>query len=156
MKVIRKARAATLDGEWDKAGLLHPITRFSSMARKHAHFQCWAENHEKGMVSTTTECILIGDELMIPLYQPNPHDNSVRKNVRGRTVVGVLLSLLHKFGLDFLSPGNLAEQVYGVNNGRFRMADGPYLLCPVKTFKVVLGLSLALTRSICFRVALQK
>ena len=52
---------------------------------------------------------------MIPLYQTNPHDNSVRKNVRGLAVMGMLLGLLHKFGLDLLSPGNLAEHVYTIS-----------------------------------------
>jgi hypothetical protein len=57
--------------------------------------------------------ILIG-ELMIPLYQANPHDNSVRKNVRGLAVMLVLLSLFHEFGLDLLSPGNLVGRIASI------------------------------------------
>lgn len=61
-------------------------------------------------------CILI-DRLMIPLYQTDPHDNSVRKNVRGLAVMGMLLGLFHKFGLDLLSPGNLAKWVSIISTG---------------------------------------
>jgi len=92
---------------------------------------------------------------MIPLYQSDPHDNSVRKNVRGRAVVGMLLSLLHKFGLDLLSSGDLTEQTT-VNVGVFGRAKWLYFFCPVKTLHVVFGLSLALARSIRLRVALQQ
>lgn len=52
---------------------------------------------------------------MIPLYQSNPHDNSVRKNVRGRAAVGMLLRLLHEFGFNFLSSSDLTEQDYSIN-----------------------------------------
>ena len=92
---------------------------------------------------------------MIPLYQSDPHDNSVRKNVRGRAVVGVLLGLFHKFCLDFLSSGNLTNQTT-VNMGVFGRANWPYFFCPVKTLYVVFGLSLALARSIRLRIALRK
>lgn len=34
--------------------------------------------------------------------------------------MGMLLSLLHKFGLDFLSPGDLVEGISSVNRGRVR------------------------------------
>jgi len=70
----------------------------------------WAENHEKYMAV----CILT-DRLRISLYQTNSHNNSVRKNVRGLAVMGMLLCLLHKFGLDLLSPGNLAEHVPAIS-----------------------------------------
>ena len=51
---------------------------------------------------------------MIPLYQPDPDDNTVRKNVRGRAVTGILLDLLHELGFDFLSPGNLVVKIPGL------------------------------------------
>jgi len=59
-------------------------------------------------------CILT-ERLMISLYQANSHNNSVRKNVRGLAVMGMLLGLLHKFGLDLLSPGNLAEHISAIS-----------------------------------------
>ena len=59
-------------------------------------------------------CILI-DRLMIPLYQANPHNDSVRKNVRGLAVMGVLLRLFHEFSLDLLGPGNLVEHVPNIS-----------------------------------------
>ena len=54
---------------------------------------------------------------MISLYQTDPHNNSVRKNVRGLAVMGMLLGLFHKFGLDLLSPGNLAKWVSTISKG---------------------------------------
>ena len=65
---------------------------------------------------------------MIPLYQPNPHNNSVRENVRGLAVMGVLLRLFHKFGLDLLSPGSLVEYMSSVSNGRVRVDKRVILL----------------------------
>ena len=59
-------------------------------------------------------CILTG-RLTISLYQTNPHNNSIRKNVRGLAVMRMLLGLLHKFGLDLLSAGNLAEHVSAIS-----------------------------------------
>jgi len=109
------------------------------------------ENHEK----CTAVCILM-DRLMIPLYQANPHNHSVRKNVRGLAVMGMFLGLLYKFGLDLLSPGNLVEPISSISTkGRFGRASGLYFLRPVKTFEVIIGLSLALARGIRLRVALQ-
>jgi hypothetical protein len=67
-------------------------------------------------MKSTVVCILI-DRLMIPLYQTNPHNNSVRKNVRGLAVMGMLLGLLHEFGLDLLSPGNLVEHISSISEG---------------------------------------
>ena len=93
---------------------------------------------------------------MISLYKTNPHNDSVRKNVRGFAIMGKFLGLLHKFGLDLLSPGNLVEHVSSISTqGRFGRASGLYFLCPVKAFEIVIGLSLALARSISLRVALQ-
>ena len=74
-----------------------------------------AENH----VKYTIVGILM-DGLMIPLYQTNPHNNSIRKNVRGLAVMGMLLGLLHEFGLDLLSPGNLAKRVTAISKGQVR------------------------------------
>jgi hypothetical protein len=68
---------------------------------------------EKVMKSTVV-CILI-DRLMVPLYQTNSHNNSVRKNVRSLAIMGMLLGLFHKFGFDLLSPGNLAECVSAIS-----------------------------------------
>ena len=61
-------------------------------------------------------CILI-DRLMIPLYQTDPYNNPVRKNVRGLAVMGMLLGLLHEFGFDLLSSGNLVEYVSTISKG---------------------------------------
>jgi len=61
-------------------------------------------------------CILI-DRLMIPLYQANPHNDTVRKDVRGLAVVGMLLGLFHELGLDLLSPGNLVEHIPTISKG---------------------------------------
>ena len=93
---------------------------------------------------------------MIPLYKTNPHNDSVRENVRGLAIVGKFLGLLHEFGLDLLSPGNLVEHVSSISTqGRFGRASGLYFLRPVKAFEVVIGLSLALAGSVRLRVALQ-
>ena len=67
------------------------------------------------------------DELMIPLYQANPHDNSVRKNVRGLAVMLVLLGLFHEFGLDLLSPGNLVGHISNISKWWVRK-DQPAIL----------------------------
>lgn len=105
------------------------ITRSLGEVQMHFHFQFWSENHEE----CTPECILIGDKLMISLYQPNPHDNAVRKYVSGRAVMGMLLGLFHEFGLNFLSPGDLVEQISGVRKCIFGGTVGPYFFRPVKT-----------------------
>lgn len=55
------------------------------------------------------------DRLMISLYQANPYNNTVRKNVSGFAVVGLLLGLFHKFSLDSLSSGNLTEHVSAIS-----------------------------------------
>jgi len=54
---------------------------------------------------------------MIPLYQANPYNNTIRKNVRGLAVVGLLLGLLHEFSLDLLSSGNLTEHIPTISKG---------------------------------------
>jgi len=92
---------------------------------------------------------------MIPLYQANPHNHSVRKNIRGLAVMAMLLGLFYKFGLDLLSSGNLVKHIPSVSTkdgiGR---GSKLYFLCPVKAFEVIIGLSLALARSVRLRVAL--
>ena len=67
------------------------------------------ENHEKYTV------VYSNNRLMIPLYQANPHNDSVRKNVRSLAVVSMLLGLLYELGLDLLSSGNLVEVISGVS-----------------------------------------
>ena len=89
-------------GGWDEASRSHrpmpPVRRSLPILE------------QKIIKKYTVACILI-DRLMFPLYQTNPHNNSVRKNVRGLAAMDMLLGLLHEFGLDLLSPGNLAEHV---------------------------------------------
>ena len=69
---------------------------------------------------------------MIPLYQTNPYNNPVRKNVRGLAVMGMLLGLLHEFGLDLLSSSNLVDHVSTISKGQVRKG-GSYFLRSVKT-----------------------
>ena len=110
-----RSERVTLNGGWGKADLIH-ANRSHAFRTRRAQF--WVDNHERRTRCTRLSVnILISDKLTIPLYQSNPHDNSVRKNVRGRAAMGVLLSLLNKLGLDFLSPGNLAEQISGIKKG---------------------------------------
>ena len=100
------------DGGRVKADPRQSITRFFGQVQILPHYQYWAENHEK----YTTVCIPI-DRLMIPLYQANPYNNTIRKNVRGLAVVGLLLGLLHEFSLDLLSSGNLTEHIPTISKG---------------------------------------
>ena len=104
----------TLNRGWDKAdprcSRSHDPRAWRILGRK----------SRKAYVKYRMECILIGDELMIPLYQSNPYDNPVRKNVGGRAAMGVFLSLLHEFGLDLLGPSNLAERMSCISEGWIR------------------------------------
>lgn len=54
---------------------------------------------------------------MIPLYQTNPHNDSIRKNVRGLAVMGMLLGLLYEFCLDLLGSSNLVERISIISKG---------------------------------------
>ena len=101
-------------GGWTGSGMrliLGSIASRFTVRRRYSHsIDFWADNHEK----YTAVSILI-DRLMIPLYQTNAHNNTVRKNVSGLAVMGMLLGLLHKFCLDLLSTGNLAEHVPAIS-----------------------------------------
>ena len=71
---------------------------------------------------------ILMNQLMIPVYQANPHDNTVRKDVRGLAIMGMLLGLLDKFGLDLLGPGNLAEHISSVSKRWVRKGQRAILL----------------------------
>lgn len=111
MRLELESKCGKSGGEWDNADSRQPIIHtFFGQAQIFSHsINFEAQNREKYTV--------VYSKLMIPLYQSDPYNNSVQKNVRGLAVMSMLLGLFHELGLDLLSPGNLTEHVSTISKG---------------------------------------